>query len=485
MAALVVAPDRASVILSPQPISRLQLAGLAIIGLGASIAPLDFSVNIAFPAIAAAFALETREIRWVAVSYVLTYGSLMLAFGALGDRIGHLRVFRAGLLLGALAFTWCALAPSYAWLLTARVLQGVAVALTLSCAPALATSLFDESRRTWALSMYGGMAAFAGVVAPLVGGITMGALGWPGVYWFRVPVVLLAFFCVPLLARHLTTPPLRQGQTFDVAGMTMLAASTALLLLAPAIMRAGALAWPALPLALGGLVLMAAFVLRQRTSATPFLPHAVVCDPGFVIPNLAAVVVQAASFSIPLVLPFYLTRMGGWEPLANGLLMAMWAVGALAGSGIAPRLVRALGVRRAAFGGGALVTLGLASIAPWPAQPQVALMVACLFVQGIGIGLYQVAYSDIVVAALPVSQRGVAGSLTMVTRTVGIVLGVSLLTWGLQSVEAAELARGAGARAAFMAAFDAVFCAAAAVAGGTFVLSALRRRTWFDGVTRG
>ena len=96
------------------------MAGLAVIGLGASIAPLDFSVNIAFPAITAAFGLETRGIRWVAVSYVLTYGSLMLAFGALGDRIGHLRVFRAGLLLGALAFSLCAIAPSYAWLLSAR-----------------------------------------------------------------------------------------------------------------------------------------------------------------------------------------------------------------------------------------------------------------------------------------------------------------------------------------------------------------------------
>ncbi len=48
------------------------MTGLVVIGLGASIAPLDFSVNVAFPAITAAFALETREIRWVAVSYVLT-----------------------------------------------------------------------------------------------------------------------------------------------------------------------------------------------------------------------------------------------------------------------------------------------------------------------------------------------------------------------------------------------------------------------------
>jgi len=92
--------------------------------------PLDFAVNVAFPAITEAFALNTRAIRWVAVCYVLTYGSLMLGFGALGDRIGHVRVYRAGLLLAAVAFTLCTFAPSYDLLLFARVLQGISVALT-------------------------------------------------------------------------------------------------------------------------------------------------------------------------------------------------------------------------------------------------------------------------------------------------------------------------------------------------------------------
>ena len=483
--------------------TRLQTAGLAIVGLGASIAPLDFSVNIAFPAITAAFGLETRAIRWVAVCYVLTYGSLMLAFGALGDRIGHLRVFRAGVLLGAAAFTLCALAPSYAWLLSARVLQGVAVALTLSCAPALTIALFDENRRTWALSMYGGMAALAGVVAPIAGGVTMALLGWPGVYWFRVPIVLVAFFCVPLLARRLAAradpathtphttpaatiaPAARTRPAFDFPGMALLAASMALLLLAPAIMGTGALLWPTLPLGAGGVLLMVIFIARQRTAATPFLPHAVVRDPDFIVPNVAAVVVQGTSFAIPLILPYYLTRIGGWTPLATGMLLSCWAVGALAGSGVATRLVRAFGVRRMAFAAGLLVVAGLAAIALWSAEINVVPMAACLLLQGVGIGLYQVAYTDIVVASLPVSQRGVAGSLTMVTRTVGIVLGVSLLTWVLQSVEATALAHGMEARAAFMAGFHAVYWSAAAVAGVTFAASALRRRTWIDQASRG
>jgi MFS family permease len=133
------------------PADRRAAWALAIVGLGASVGPLDFAVNVAFPAMTQAFDLQTRDIRWVAVCYVLTYGSLMLVCGALGDRFGHLKMFRAGLALGVLAFASCASAPTYPWLLAARVLQGVSVALTLSCAPALAMALYPEGQRTRAL----------------------------------------------------------------------------------------------------------------------------------------------------------------------------------------------------------------------------------------------------------------------------------------------------------------------------------------------
>ncbi len=454
-----------------------------MIGLGASIAPLDFSVNVAFPAITAAFALETSAIRWVAVCYVLVYGSLMLGFGALGDRIGHLRVFRAGLALAALAFSLCALAPSYNALLAARMLQGVAVALTLSCAPALATALYDESRRTWALSAFGGMGALAGVVAPIVGGASIAALGWPGVYWFRVPIVLVALLCVPLLRPALGVERARARAPFDLIGASLLAAGVALLLLGPALLRPAQGLVPILPLALGGAFLMLLFVRRQRASSAPLMPHAVAGDADFVLVNLASVTVQLTSFAIPLTVPYYLTRVAGFGPLASGTLLAIWAVGALAGATIASRTVRGLGARRAAFASAVLVIAGLAGIALWPAAPAYGLMLACLLLQGFGIGLFQVAYTDLVVAALPLSARGVAGSLTMVTRTVGIVLGACAWIWILQAVESAALATGGAAQPAFMAAFGAVFQAASLAAGGFFALSCLRPRTWF-GPTR-
>jgi MFS family permease len=91
------------------------------VGLGVSVVPLDAAVNVAFPAITAAFATPVASIRWVIICYVLTYASLLLAFGRLADVLGHRRIFVFGLLWSTGAFALCALAPSFGWLLAARV----------------------------------------------------------------------------------------------------------------------------------------------------------------------------------------------------------------------------------------------------------------------------------------------------------------------------------------------------------------------------
>src|SRR5262249_57800461 len=87
--------------------------GLLVVGLGTLPAPLDTAVNIAFPSITRAFVLPLEDIRWVVIAYVLTYASLMLACGRLGDLLGYRPIFRLGLLVSAVGLTTCSMAPTY------------------------------------------------------------------------------------------------------------------------------------------------------------------------------------------------------------------------------------------------------------------------------------------------------------------------------------------------------------------------------------
>lgn len=450
--------------------------GLIVVSLGAALATMDLAVNVAFPSISAAFALETRAIRWVIICYVLTYSSLMLAFGKLGDRIGHRQVFRAGLIVSVLGLVLCSIAADYVSLLAARIVQGVGTSLVLSCAPALATLLYDESRRTNALGRYASLTALASVAAPLIGGASIAALGWSGVFWFRVPLALLALLMLPLL-QILDQRPSATRAAPNLAGSMLLATSLAFLLLTPALLEAGAWPWFAVITAGTGLAALYAFIKRERAAHDPVLPLALVRDTHFVIANVAGIIVHFAAFSVPLLVPFYLVRVAAYAPLASGAVLALSPAGILIGSAVAAKMVGALGVRRAALVGGALVAIGSVTIALWSAMPWLTVILASLLLHGVGTGLFHVAYTDIVVAALPRGERGVAGSLTMVTRTVGVMTAATALTALMHQVEMHGVAAGESESAAFAQAFTIVFAFVALLLSTSLIAIALRRRT--------
>ena len=459
---------------------RRPLAGLCVIGLGASLPPLDLAVNVAFPAITAAFELQTQAIRWVVAAYVVSYASLMLAFGRLGDVVGYRRVFRAGLVLGAAAFVLCGLAPDYPWLLAARVVQGVAAALLLSCAPALATSLFEESRRLWVLGAFAGMAAAAGVLAPLLGGASIAALGWAGVFWFRAPIALLTLLLLRLLPEA-QQPHLPERPRFDLACALLLAAGIALLLLAPALVQSTDSVWPALSAAIAGVALLGAFVHGQGRTAQKFLPLATAREPGFALLNLASTALHLTGFAIPLLVPYFLARITGYGPMQSGGVLTLWPLGMLIGSALAAPVARKLGRGPTALIGGALLALGQFTVGLWPAAATPLLMLPGLLLHGAGIGLFQVAYTDIVIATLPRHERGVAGSVTILTRTIGIVIGAAVLSAMLQLAEGNNLAAGLAPAEAFVAAFQAVFLYSAIAFAVFFALASLRRGVWVGG----
>lgn len=409
------------------PVSRTPYLGFAVVGCGAAIAPLDFAVNMAFPAMTEAFALATADIRWVAVCYVVTYGSLMLFCGVLGDRLGHLRVFRWGLGLSALGLAACAAAPAYGGLLAGRVLQGVGVALTLSCAPALAMGLLAPGQRTQALSVYGAMFAGAGLLAPLLGGLSMLHWGWAGVYGFRIPIVLLAWLCTPWLARRL------RAQTLSTPSDASPASSV-----------------------------RGVWGLMRR-------------DADFAWINLVNVGVQFCSFAIALSLPYALPA-AGWGGTATGAMLALWLLGVLLGSGIAPALLRRMSLRAADPWAQGAMALGLAWIGALSMAQAWPFMALALVFQGMGLGVFQVVYADRVVASLPDSARGLSGSLTLVTRTVGIVAAATVWLWLMALLQSQALVQGASLSEAIWAGTMGLLPWAAGLALMLLVLSVWRQQ---------
>ncbi|MFM9940599.1 MAG: MFS transporter [Hyphomicrobiaceae bacterium] len=443
---------------------------MAVVCLGTLVAPLDSSVNISLPSISHAFGRGIEDIRWIVIAYVLTYSCLLMICGKLGDLYGYRRVFQLGLITATAGFACCALAPTFTLLLLGRVLQGLGIALTLSCAPALATTLYDEAERTRVIGIYAAMTAVGAALGPVVGGALIEIFGWRVVFWMRAPIALAALifsWTIPV------RPYLQPATGFDLAGAGLLILWLVTLLLALALRTEMAGIEVRLLLLAVAAVAFVVFLRHEARHPEPIIRPALFRDAGFTLVNVVSVIVNYAAFSILLLVPYYLVRTAGLAPGPGGLVLALAAIGTVAGSWLAGRIASRITTAKLVVAGLALSLAGLTGIAQWSEATGLSVIALALIVQGLGVGLFNVAYTDLVTATLPLRDRGVAGSLTMVTRTIGVVAGATLHAQIQRVNETAAQLAGATAEQAFVAGFQAAFWAAALVLAGGLALCLL------------
>src|SRR5690606_7610418 len=139
--------------------------------------------------------------------------------------------------------------------------------------------------------------------------------------------------------------------------------------------------------------------------------------PGFAALNVANMLVNLAAFAVMLVGPFYLARIAGLPAVLLGVVLAAGPLAAMLGAWLGGWGVVRFGARPAVLTGAALTAAGLLMVAMWGARTPLPFLLAALAVQGVGVGLFTLAYTDVVTATMRREDRGVAGSLAMLTRT--------------------------------------------------------------------
>jgi MFS family permease len=354
----------------------------------------------------------------------------------------------------------CAAAPTYGWLLGARVLQGVGAALALSCGPALATSLYPETERARVLGLYTMMFGIGSALGPILAGELVQQFGWRAVFWFRAPIALLAFS----LTWSFPAGTPRGQQRFDAPGAVLLVlAITGLLLTLNQLRALEQSPWGCLAAGAVTIASIVGFIRRETSTAQPIIDLRLFRDRDFALVTVAHAALNLAGFSIMLLVPFYLDRLGGLSVPAGGLALASSPAGIMLAGPVAGWLATTTSPRRLALIGAGCMALAQISLGMADAPANIPLLVASMFLQGVGLGLFQVACFDISTATIPREDRGVAGSLVMMTRTVGVVTAATVLMLIFQTTRARGVAEGLPDGAAFLAGFHAAFRVAAAL----------------------
>jgi EmrB/QacA subfamily drug resistance transporter len=290
------------------------------------------ALPVALPRLRADFGADLASVQWVLNGYMLALASLTLIGGALADVYGKARMLAIGSLLFGVASAACALAPSPAFLIAARVLQGMAAAIVTPASLALIGATYPRAERNRAIGVWAAASALTTAGGPVLGGWLTEKFGWPSVFWINPPLALIV---VGIL---LTFAPkdARIVRRFDVIGAVILASALgtlawALSQIGPDAAQAGggAPAQSGTVLALvGGLSIagLAVYAYWENRSKHPMTPPRLAQNRAFVGLNFATLMIYAGVSIMFFLLPFDLVDRRALSPTDAGLAFLPFAL---------------------------------------------------------------------------------------------------------------------------------------------------------------
>ena len=325
----------------------------------------SLSVATALPAIGAHFDLEPGELQWVVSLFSISIGSFMLLGGRACDVLGARRVLTGSLALCAVGGVLAGASPSVAFLLTGRVVQGLAAAAALPAALSLAASLFE--REPWQSRVYSVIATAAwtaAIAGAVLGGLITDTWGWRWVFLVTVPAALLG-----LLGCRLVPSPVsqeRERRNLDLAGSLLATAGLAALLLGVEQLAQGDVVVGLGALAVASVALVG-LALVERRSEDPLLPPRLLRSRRLTGPCLAFGCYCAGYTALVVVGSLFVQDEYGLSAAGAGLFLTPMLVVGTASAVLSPRVVRRFGVRRVTTASlvlCAVAMLGLALMRP-------------------------------------------------------------------------------------------------------------------------
>jgi len=367
------------------------------------------------------------QLQWVVSGYALTFASLMLICGTLGDLYGRKRLMLIGVVIFCGGSVLSALAPTTAALIAGRVVMGAGAACSEPGTLSMIRHLYPERRRrARALGVWAAVSGFALAMGPVIGGIVVGLWSWRAIFWFN-----LIFGGVALIAAAVVLPENADPVPgkLDVLGFVVAAVAIAGATFATISGEtAGYATWWVLLLYGDSVLAAIAFVWIELRAENPVLNVRYFKRPPFSGSTVLAFTSYFGIFSIFFFVALYLEVVGSTSPFSLALDFVPMTVGMVLASVFTGRWVSKGGPRIPMITGCILAGTGIlltsAFITPHSGLTTVGWTLA---IAGIGFGIVIVPVTSAALTTVPAQHSGMAASTTNTSRELGAVAGVAIL----------------------------------------------------------
>ncbi|WP_049565859.1 MFS transporter [Streptomyces sp. SBT349] len=408
---------------------------LALVALTISVLVLGFDLtilNVALPTMAADIGADTGELQWIVDSYAVVFAAAMLPAGLLGDRFGRRKMLVAGLVIFLGGSILGAVVSTPGPVIAARTIMGVGGALIMPLALSVIPTLFEGEERTKAIgAVTVGMSAGM-PFGPLVGGWLLDHFWWGSIFVLNIPLVAIGIVACVMLIPETRDPSATAVDPLNATlGVLGLGAFVYGVIEGPVEGWTSPLILAAL---IGGLLMLAALVVRERRQTRPMLDLELLGNPTFRWNTIITVLVMFVMMGLMFVLPLFLQAIQGNDAFDTGLRLMPLMASMIVVARAAPLLIARFGTRAVIVGGMALFGVGLLLGARTDAGDGYGYVALWLTVTGLGLGFAMMLTMDAALGALPKGREGTGTGLLTTLRQVGGAIGIAALGSMLNAV---------------------------------------------------
>lgn len=411
----------------PAPLSKARVnAVFGAVLLGMLLAALDQTiVGTALPTIVGDLG-GAGHLSWVVTSYLLAETIMTVVVGKLGDLFGRKLMFQLSVIVFGIGSFCAGFADSMVWLIVWRAVQGLGGGGLMVTSTALIADVVPLRERGKYQGVLGSVFGVVTVAGPMLGGFFVDHLSWRWAFYVNIPLVV-----VVLVVASSAMPNARAAikPVIDYLGILLIGlAATGLTLVTS--WGGTQYAWGSptiIGMAIGSVVLLAAFVFVELRAKEPMLPMRLFRNPVFTVGGIMSFVVGFAMLGALSYLPTYMQYVQGTSATTSGVRLLPMVLALLVASIAAGNAVSRTGRYKIfPLAGAAGMTIGLYLLSRLDTDTGFWEASAYMAVLGLGIGLGMQVLTIAVQNTVDYADLGVATSGVTFLRSIGSSFGAAI-----------------------------------------------------------